>query len=581
MFQVYAAASGGSLSLVPNASVSAVGGSKGTGHQISELKNKEDYLLLAQTGDEVVIRPLVGKNKNPVKITGPQIFTLEDLVICFVDAIDSKNLSSPQTKFIDELSDVVHGFAQPDKIETFLFRLIEILLQNCLMQKGLVITKDLSGDFQTVTSVGIKKDEPWLSETLVQSVLQEKKPIFVQNLIGSAFDKKKSLMATGFLSVCAWPLMDRGEVLGVLVIGSKQPHSGLSPEEKKYSELLVNIASLMVRYYLDDQSLRAQIAAYRKKSLDMPLHTDDKKLIETCQLATKVANSDLAILIQGETGVGKEVMANWIHEQSDRHDKPFVAVNCGAIPSELLESSLFGHKKGSFTGAHTDQTGKFVQANHGTLFLDEIGDLPMPLQVKLLRVLQEKTVEPVGSQTPIKINVRIVSASHKNLTDLVNKNLFRSDLYFRLAELSLHIPPLRERRSDIALLATTYLRDHFPNKRLSEKSVRWLSQSNWDGNVRELFSTIKRGAILSIDGFIEVEDFTKGIANSNARVTSDNWLGGKNLEEARDLFVKTKVREALERTQGNRAQAASLLGVTPRTLFRYLEDMTDLTDESL
>ncbi len=581
MFQVYAAATGGSLSLVPNASVSAVGGGKGTGHQIPELKSKDDYALLAQTENEVVIRPLVGKNRIPIRITSPQVFAIEDLLICFVDASDQKKLNHPKTKFIDELSDVVHGFAQPEKVEMFLFRLIEILLQNCLMQKGLVITKGLSGEFQTVTSVGIKKDDPWLSETLVQSVLEEKKPIFVQNIIGSAFDKKKSLMATGFLSVCAWPLMERGEVLGVLVIGSKQPHSGLSAEEKKYAELLVNIASLMVRYYLDDQSLRAQIAAYRKKNLDMPLQTDDKNLIETCQLASKVASSDLAILIQGETGAGKEVMANWIHEQSDRHDKPFVAVNCGAIPNDLLESTLFGHKKGSFTGAYTDQTGKFAQANGGTIFLDEIGDLPMALQVKLLRVLQEKIIEPVGAPTSTKINVRIVSASHKNLTDLVNKNLFRSDLYFRLAELSLSIPPLRERRSDIALLATTYLRDHFPNKRLSEKSVRWLSQNNWPGNVRELISTIKRGAILAIDEFIEVEDFTKGLANASPNLTTDNWLGGKNLEEARDQFVKTKVREALARTNGNRAHAASLLGVTPRTLFRYLEDMTDLTDESV
>jgi transcriptional regulator with GAF, ATPase, and Fis domain len=580
MYNVYAASSNGNLSAIPKMSLSAIGGSKSTGHQIPDLKNKEDYLLLAQNKDEVVIHPLVGKNKTPKKITEPQVIMIDDLVLCFVEADETKVLE-PKMGFINELSDVVHGFAQPEKIEMFLFRLIELLLKNCLMQKGLVITKDLNGEFQTVASANVKKDEPWLSETLVQNVIEEKKPVFIQNIIGSPFDKKKSLMATGFLSVCAWPLIERGEVLGVLVIGSKQPHSGLSLDEKKYAELLVHIASLMVRYYLDDQSLRAQIAAYRKKDLDMPLLTDDKKLIDTCQLASKVANSDLAVLIQGETGVGKEVMANWIHAQSDRNTKPFIAVNCGAIPSELLESTLFGHKKGSFTGAHADQVGKFAQANGGTIFLDEIGDLPMSLQVKLLRVLQEKIVEPLGSNQPQKINVRIISASHKNLTDLVNKNLFRSDLFFRLAEVSLHIPSIRERRSDIALLATTYLRDNYPEKRLSEKATRWLSQNNWPGNVRELFSTLKRGAILASSEYIETEDFTKGVATHPTITAEDNWLGGKNLEQARDLFLKAKVREALDRTSGNRAQAASLLGVTPRTLFRYLEDMQPLTDESL
>jgi transcriptional regulator with GAF, ATPase, and Fis domain len=254
-------------------------------------------------------------------------------------------------------------------------------------------------------------------------------------------------------------------------------------------------------------------------------------------------------------------------------------VNCGAIPSELLESLLFGHRKGAFTGAHTDQTGKFQLADGGTLFLDEIGDLPENLQVKLLRVLQEKTVEPLGSQKPVKVDVRVIAATHKNLSRLVEEGRFREDLFYRIAEMRLEIPPLRDRPCDIPLLATLFLKKFARQKRFSQKGWEWLKVQEWRGNVRELMSCIKRASVLSTQDEIQQQDLKliTPVKVSDAK----NWLGGRDLDEAKNSFLREKVRQALSLSSGNRTKAADLLGVTPRTLFRYLEEFGDMTDASV
>lgn len=249
-----------------------------------------------------------------------------------------------------------------------------------------------------------------------------------------------------------------------------------------------------------------------------------------------------------------------------------MAVNCGAIPGGLLEGILFGHKKGSFTGAVSDQAGKFVLANGGTLFLDEIGDLPESLQVKLLRVLQEGEVEALGSTKPISVDVRIVAASHKSIAHLVREGKFREDLYYRLAEITLKIPALRERAADIKLLATHFLKAQAPEKRFSASAWSWLQAQEWRGNVRELAGSIRRASILSTGSELVRDDFLLGQSTVATSIRAeDSWLGGRTLDEARDRFVQKKIEEALQRTDGKRKEAAELLGVTPRTLFRYLE----------
>jgi DNA-binding NtrC family response regulator len=333
----------------------------------------------------------------------------------------------------------------------------------------------------------------------------------------------------------------------------------------------------MVFFHLREEKMREEMASLRtqQKSEETPFLTTNEVLLETSRMAKQIAPTNLSVLIQGETGTGKELLAKWIHQQSDRAKGPFVPVNCGAIPNELLESLLFGHKKGSFTGATTDQTGKFLQAEGGTLFLDEIGDLPSQLQVKILRALQEKIIEPLGAKQPIRTNVRILCATHKDLKDLVGKGHFREDLYFRLAEVALQIPPLRERPEDIGLLAAHLLKDYAEEKRFSETGWRWLKNQKWPGNVRELMSSVKRAAILSKGDEIQASDFALGtpVLESQAFTPRGGWLGGENLEDAKNFFIYKKVEEALKRSEGKRNQAAELLGITPRTLFRYIGEM--------
>ena len=290
-------------------------------------------------------------------------------------------------------------------------------------------------------------------------------------------------------------------------------------------------------------------------------------------LAKRVASTRLSVLIQGETGVGKELMAHWIHDQSERRGGPFVAINCGAIPQELLESVLFGHKKGAFTGAFADQPGKFLAAHEGTLFLDEIGDLPERLQVKLLRVLQEGMIEPVGASRPIKVDVRILAATHRDLSSLVKEGLYRQDLFYRIAEVVTTLPPLRERPEDVALLASVFLKENAPEKVLGSATLEWLTNLPWPGNVRELRSAVKRAAALANSRELSREDFLVGLPRSESSGReSSHWLEGRDLEEAKQKFVQRKIQLALERSGGNRQKASELLGVTARTLFRYLED---------
>jgi two-component system NtrC family response regulator len=310
-------------------------------------------------------------------------------------------------------------------------------------------------------------------------------------------------------------------------------------------------------------------------------------------LARDVAASDLSVLIQGETGVGKEVLARWIHDLSARCKGPFIAINCAAIPRDLLESVLFGHKRGAFTGATTDQAGKFLAANGGTLFLDEIGELPQALQAKILRAVQEKTIEPLGSNRSMRVDVRFISATHRDLPTLIRSGSFREDLFYRLAEVALTVPALRTRMADVPLLATSFLREFAPEKSFTPAAWIWLKTRDWPGNVRELRSTLKRVSLLTRTQEVDVSDLVRGLPDQDlqrdqaAGPMSANWLDGETLDDARNRFTARKVREALLRSGGHRAKAAELLAITPRTLFRYLEehaaligDVTDLSSRS-
>jgi two-component system response regulator PilR (NtrC family) len=556
----------------------AVGGDQSTGVTVSGLKYKDDYLILSPTPQGVSIHCLKGKkNQSTVQLETREHFQLLDLTLLLLPATESAtdaDESKSVDRFADDIKVLVQKFSQPGDLKGSMDLLLETMISAFEMDKGLVIASNPQGEFKMLAQENIRQDEPWLSETLVQQTITSQRPTIVQNIIGSRFERSKSLMGTGFMSVCVWPLCLRGEVLGVLMIGSDRPHSGLNSSQTLAAEAYVQLAALMLKFYLNDITLKKEVEMLKNSRAhkDSPLTTVDDTLRESLKLAEQLADTELSLLVQGETGVGKEVMTRWIHDMSSRKDKPFVAVNCGAIPGELLESLLFGHRKGAFTGAVKDQKGKFLQADGGTLFLDEIGDLSGHLQVKILRALQEKAIEPLGSEKSLEVDVRILCATHKDLKTLVEKGEFRQDLYYRLAEVTFEIPPLRKRREDISLIAHEVLSAKDSEKRFSADAINWLQAQEWPGNVRELLSAVKRAMALCTTDVIQVQHLTLGGPQDKAH-SELSWLGGENLEEAKNNFVMDKVKLALKKSNNKRAQAAELLGVTPRTLFRYLENM--------
>jgi len=286
------------------------------------------------------------------------------------------------------------------------------------------------------------------------------------------------------------------------------------------------------------------------------------------EIIDKVAESNSTIMITGESGTGKELVARAIHNRSPRKDKLFVALNCAAIPENLLESELFGHEKGSFTGAIGRQIGKFEIASGGTLFLDEVGSLPLPMQAKLLRVIQEKEIERVGGGRPVPVDVRLIAATNSDLKNEIKNRQFREDLYYRLNVIPIHLPPLRERKEDIHLLANHFLNKYnheFGKKIKGIKSevLDLLTEYNWPGNVRELENLIERLIVLTKEGFIEVSKLPLEIRGELTCAPTDSE---DTLKDAVQKFEASFIRQALEKSGGKKTEAAKLLGIHRNTL---------------
>jgi two-component system response regulator HydG len=297
----------------------------------------------------------------------------------------------------------------------------------------------------------------------------------------------------------------------------------------------------------------------------------------------RIAPTDAGVLITGETGTGKDVVAQAIHQNSPRKKKPFVAINTGAVAEHLVESELFGHVKGAFTDAISDRQGKFEYANGGTLFLDEVGDMPIATQIKLLRVLEEREITRVGDNKPIKVNVRVLAATNKDLEKEIEEGRFRSDLYFRLKIVTVHLDPLDQRRDDILILA-----DHFRkqanrknNKKVkgfSQNMRRWLLDYHWKGNVRQLKNVVESLVVMDIDGTLDMDDLSPDLLDNNSSATStdpttpsvssDSHLVGQSLKE----IEKWIIEQTLKLTGGNREETAKILGISERNLYRKLNE---------
>jgi two-component system NtrC family response regulator len=329
-------------------------------------------------------------------------------------------------------------------------------------------------------------------------------------------------------------------------------------------EILALTVERAFRLY-DLQQENHRLQAMRQPDALGGLITRDPGMLRLCRTIEKVASSNATVLLLGESGTGKEVLARGLHEASARRNERFVAINCAAIPENLLESELFGYEKGAFTGAGKTTPGKIETAHRGTLMLDEIGDLPMPLQAKLLRFLQERVIERVGGRQEIPVDVRIVGATHQDLKTLTQQGRFREDLYYRLAEIVVSIPPLRERTGDAALLAHALVKRFAGEQNrgsllLREDALRLIESHTWPGNVRELENCIKRAVIMADGGAITADDIGLELNESTEEPSLD-------LRQIRDEAERRAIIAALGRSNGNVVKAAELLGVSRPTLY--------------
>jgi len=306
-----------------------------------------------------------------------------------------------------------------------------------------------------------------------------------------------------------------------------------------------------------------------KSILETEIIAESPQMKNILETAKKVAPFDTTVLITGESGTGKEMIARFIHKHSIRKEKPFVAINCGAIPPDLLESELFGYKKGAFTGANTDRKGLIEEAEGGTLFLDEIGELPLNLQVKLLRVLQENEIKPLGSSKPKKINVRFITATNRNLKKMVEEGKFREDLYYRINVLPIHIPPLRERKEDIIPLAQFFIKKYCSKygikpKTLLPKAKEKLLSLSFEGNVRELENIIER-SVLIYEGN-QIEDIPVSVSE---RYTFNGGI--KPFKQAKEEFEKNYLKNLLKQVSSNIAKASKVSGITRAQIYRMIK----------
>jgi len=380
-------------------------------------------------------------------------------------------------------------------------------------------------------------------------------------------------------SILAVPMSVKGKCVGVIEIINKKNEDRFDEEDLKWLEVLATQAGIAIQNARAYQKVRQEIFSLQEQvRTKKGFHTmifESKALRDTLAIAERAAQTDSTVLLTGESGVGKELFAEQIHLKSRRNAAPFIRVNCAALPSDLVETELFGHVKGAFTDAVSDRRGRFELADHGTIFLDEIADLPAQVQVKLLRVLQQHRFEPVGSSRTRTVDVRIVAATNRDVERLVQEGRFRADLYYRLNVLPIFIPPLRSRRADILALADHFLERHWKQtkkriKGFSDEARTRLLTYAWPGNVRELENIVERAAVMTSENEWITPDAL--FADSTSGSGGDSY-NGRDLRQAVTLFKKQFVTSTLHANGWNQTKTAKVLGIQRTYLSRLIKEL--------
>lgn len=424
-----------------------------------------------------------------------------------------------------------------------------------------------------------------VSRTIVRQVLKEGVAILSRDTRGSSrFEGVESLVALKTRSLLAVPLAIRQRQHGVIYLGTSDPTSGFDENHLQLLTAIAGIAAVALENvrmleWLENENRRLS----DELNISHNLVGESPRLREVLQLISKVAPTESTVFICGESGTGKELAARAIHVNSPRAGKPFVAINCAALNEALLENELFGHEKGGFTHATAQKKGKLEVADGGTVFLDEIGEMTPQLQAKMLRVLQEREFERVGGTQSIRTNIRVITATNRDLEEMIREGKFRQDLYFRLNVVSLEMPPLRERREDIPLLAKYFVtksaeRCNRTVKGITPEAGRCLVDYEWPGNVRELENAIERAVVLGSSDLIQPEDLPDSVLEAARDVGTSPGGGSTEFHEAVKDAKKKVVIDAIERAHGNVTEAAKLLGIHPNNLHRLIRNLNLRTE---
>jgi len=475
-----------------------------------------------------------------------------------------------------KISRVVHSIRDLDELQA---QILALVFEAIPAERGAILLDgNGTGDFESVFAqdrIGGTTKPVHVSRTIARQVLESGKALLGANIDKSGdFAPSDSLIHAQVRSLLCVPLTLFQKVRGCIYLDTSNHAERFDEDHLQLAAAIAGASEVALENarrlrWLQQENLRLSTAI----NLDHNLVGESPRMKKVYEFLARVAPTDSTVLLQGESGTGKELAARAIHRNSPRSCKPFVAINCAAIPEGLLESELFGHEKGAFTGAIAQKKGRFEIANGGVVFLDEIGELAPALQVKLLRVLQERQFERVGGTPPISVNIRLVAASNRDLAEAVKAGTFRGDLFYRLNVLCLELPALRERREDIAMLAEYFVvkyskRCKTKPKKISPEATACLVQYDWPGNVRELENAIERALVLTASDTIQPEDLPETILEK-----SSAGEGGAKYHREVKALKKQLILDALEQTRGNYTQAAQILGVHVNYLHRLIRNL--------
>ncbi|OJH36785.1 sigma 54-interacting transcriptional regulator [Cystobacter ferrugineus] len=461
--------------------------------------------------------------------------------------------------------------------DTLLENLLDEAIEVTRADKGFLILRD-NGELRVKVARNLSRENledavERVSDSIIEKVVRTRQPLILSDALEDPeFKASKSVVNLQMLSVMCVPLVRDDELFGVLYVGNDRLVNRFEPKSLDMLTIFAAQALLLIHNALLVNDLKLDNTELRKRLDD----TRYGEIVGACQgmldvykRIDKIAPTDISVLITGETGTGKELIARELHRHSPRAKGPFVTINCGAIPENLLESELFGHVRGAFTGAVNTKVGRFQAAIGGTLFLDEIGEMPLQLQVKLLRALQEKVVYKVGDHRGEPVDIRVVTATNRVLEDEVRKGTFREDLYYRLNVVTLKLPPLRERGEDLFVLGKYFLQKYAKEfgartRGFSPSATVAMKKYGWPGNIRELENRIKKAVVLSDKPLIGPDDLD---------LKPENLEPVLPLAEARERWQKQYIQEVYERNNRNKTKTAKDLGVDPRTIFRHFEKL--------